>query len=208
VKNVTLGGENPAYHLIPPNLVGYNSRHRIKTDLAEAKRLLAEAGYPDGRGFPRVELLYNTLEKHRIIAEALQQMWRRNLGIDITLYNQEWKVYMDAQHSKNYQIQRAGWIADYVDPHVFLDLWQTDGGNNDTNWGNPEYDRLLRAALASKSEQERYEYYQQMEKIFLDELPVMPIFFYTKARLVSPKVKGYLTTLVDNIQWKYVDVEP
>jgi oligopeptide transport system substrate-binding protein len=207
VKNVTLGGERPAYHLVPPNVAGYTSRNAFRADVAEAKRLLAEAGYPNGQGFPKVELLYNTLEKHRIIAEALQQMWRRNLGIDITLYNQEWKVYMDAQNSRNFQFSRAGWIADYIDPHVYFDLWETGGGNNNTNWGDPEYDRLLRSALRAKSNEERYEIYQQMEKIFLDAMPVMPIFFYVKARLINPKVKGYFTTPVDNYPWKYVDLE-
>jgi len=208
VKNVTLAGEKPAYHIVPPDLVGYTSRHRVQGDLAEAKRLLAEAGYPGGRGFPKVELLYNTLEKHKVIAEALHQMWRTNLGVDITLFNQEWKVYIEAQHSKNFQFQRAGWIADYVDPHVFLDLWTTNGGNNDTNWGSPDYDRLLQSALAAKTTGARYEIYQQMEKILIDEMPIMPIFFYTHARLISPKVKHYYTTLADNFPWKYADLAP
>lgn len=207
VKNVTLADEAPAYNFVPQHLLGYVSKNTFKSDYAEAKRLLAEAGYPDGKGFPKVELLYNTLEKHRVIAEALQQMWRKNLGVDITLYNQEWKVYMDAQHSKNYQFQRAGWIADYVDPHVFFDIWETGNGNNDTNWGNPEYDRLLHSALSAKDDAGRFEIYQQMEKILIDEMPVMPIFYYTRARLISPKVKGFYTTLVDNYPWKYADIE-
>jgi oligopeptide transport system substrate-binding protein len=208
VKKVTLGDELPAYHIVPPNLVGYNSRNQVTGDLAEAKRLLAEAGYPDGKGFPRVELLYNTLEKHRIIAEALQEMWRRNLGVEITLHNEEWKTYMDDQNTMNYQVQRAGWIADYLDPHVFLDLWETGNGNNVTGWGNPEYDRLLHASLNAKTNEERYEIYQKMEKILVDELPIMPIFFYTQPRLISPKVIGYYTTPLDNYPWQYVDLKP
>lgn len=207
VKNVTLGGEQPAYHLVPPNVNGYTSRHTFHEDVAEAKRLLAEAGYPNGAGFPKVELIYNTLEKHRVIAEALQQMWRANLGIDLSIANLEWKVYMDAQHTRNFQFQRAGWIGDYVDPHAFLDLWETDGGNNDTNWGNPEYDRLLHIALDAKTDAERFEIYQRMEKIFLDEMPVMPLFFYTYVRLVRPNVKGFITTPLDNFPWKYADME-
>lgn len=206
IRNVTRSGERPAYHLVPPDLVGYTSQHRLREDIAEAKRLLAEAGYPDGRGFPKVELLYNTFEKHRVIAEALQQMWRRNLGIEITLYNQEWKVYMAAQHAKDFQLQRGGWIADYLDPHVYFDLWQTGGGNNDTNWGDPEYDRLLRVALAAKTTAERYAIYQQMEQLFLEAMPVVPIYFYTRARLVHPKVKHYFTTPTDNFPWKYADI--
>lgn len=206
VRNVTLADEQPAYSVVPP-LAGYTSRNTFKSDLVEAKRLLAEAGYPDGKGFPKVELLYNTLEKHRTIAEALQQMWRRNLGVDITLYNQEWKVYLDAQKSLNYQFQRAGWMADYLDPHVFLDLWETGGGNNNTGWGSAAYDRLLRSALSAPTTEARYEIYQQMEKILVDEMPIMPIFFYTKTRLISPKVKNYYTTPLDNFPWKYADLE-
>jgi oligopeptide transport system substrate-binding protein len=208
VKKVTLAGEQPAYDFTPPDLAGYVSQHAFPADLAEAKRLLAAAGYPDGRGFPKVELLYNTLEKHRTIAEALQQMWRKNLGVDITLFNQEWKVYMDAQHTQNFQIQRAGWIADYVDPHSFFDLWETGGGHNDTHWGNPEYDRLLRTALGAKTTAARYEIYQQMEKILIDEMPVLPLYFYTYSRLISPKVKGFITTPLDNFSWKYADLAP
>ena len=104
---------------------------------------------------PTIELLYNTSENHRAIAEAIQQMWKNTLGVNISLLNQEWKVYLDMQHSKNYTMERAGWIADYVDPHVFLEIWETDNGNNDTNWSNAEYDRLLHASLAAKTEEER-----------------------------------------------------
>jgi oligopeptide transport system substrate-binding protein len=207
VSKVTVAGEKPAYHMVPPAIPGYVSQHTFKADVTEARRLLADAGYPDGRGFPKVELLYNTLEKHRVIAEALQQMWRRNLGIDITLYNQEWKVYMDSLNEVNFTLSRGGWLADYVDPNVFLDLWQSDSGNNRTHWKNPEYDRLLRVALDQKTDAARFEVYQQMEKILLDEMPAMPIFFYTHARLISPKVKGYFTTLIDNYPWKYADLE-
>jgi oligopeptide transport system substrate-binding protein len=206
VKFVTRAGEIPAYHIVPPDVAGYTSQHRLKTDIAEAKRLLAEAGYPDGKGLPKIELLYNTLEKHKIIGEALQQMWKKNLGVTVTLYNQEWKVYLDAQKSGNFQFQRAGWIADYVDPHVFLDLWRTGGGNNNTGWGKPEYDQLLTESLNAKTEESRYAIYQQMEKMLIDELPILPLYFYTHARLIAPKVLHYHTTLMDNFPWKSVDL--
>jgi oligopeptide transport system substrate-binding protein len=208
VKNVTLADEAPAYNFVPPNLLGYRSVHTFAADLPEARRLLAAAGYPEGKGFPRVTLLYNTLEKHKTIAEALQQMWRKNLGVDITLTNEEWKVYIDAQHSGDFQFQRAGWIADYIDPHVFFDLWETGNGNNDSQWGNPEYDRLLHSALAAPNEAARYAIYQQMEKILIDEMPVLPIFYYTHARLISPRVKGFFSTPLDNYPWKYADLVP
>ena len=208
VKNVTLADETPAYNFVPQNLLGYRSEHTFKADLTEARRLLAAAGYPDGQGFPRADLLYNTLEKHKTIAEALQQMWVKNLGINITLVNEEWKVYIDDQHSRNFQFQRAGWIADYIDPHVFFDLWETGGGNNDSNWGNAEYDRLLHTALGAPNNPARYAIYQKMEQILIAEMPVLPLFNYTRARLISPRVKGFYSTPLDNYPWKYADLAP
>lgn len=207
VKNVTRGGERPAYAVSYPDNAGYTPQARLTGTVADAQRLLAEAGYPGGKGFPAVELLYNTQQTNRLVAEAVQQMWRKNLGIEIALRNEEWRVYLDAQHTKNYQIERAGWIADYVDPHVFLDLWETDGGNNDSNWGSPDYDRLLAASLRAKTREERYAIYQKMDQILVDELPVLPLYYYTRPRLVSPKVTGFDPTLLDDHPWKYVGLK-
>lgn len=208
VENVTLAGEAPAYALVPPNVAGYTSTVRLQGDLAEAKRLLAEAGYPDGRGFPHLDILYNNLEKHQTIAEALQEMWRRNLGIEVGLHNEEWKVYLVDQKSINFSIERGGWLADYVDPHVFFDLWASSSNNNNTHWSSPEYDRLLGTALDAKTDQDRYAVYQKLEKIIVDELPILPLFYYAEARLVSPKVLGYRITLLDSYPWKDVDLAP
>lgn len=208
VKNVTRGDQQPAYAVSYPGTAGYVPRARLTGGIAEAKRLLAEAGYPDGKGLPPIELLYNTSENHRAIAEAIQQMWRRNLGVEITLLNQEWKVYLDTQHvSHNFMLQRAGWIADYIDPHVFLEIWETGNGNNDTLWSNAEYDRLLHAALAARDDTERYEIYQKMDAILVDECPIIPIYYYTRVHAVSPRVKGFYPTLLDNHPYKYIHLE-
>ena len=206
VEKVTLANETPAYHVVPPGLLTYTSDHKLPANLVEAKRLLAEAGYPNGEGFPQADLIYNTSEKHRTIAEAIQQMWRKNLGINMGLYNQEWKVYLDAQDNLDFQIIRAGWIADYVDPHVFIDMWKTGGGNNDTGWGNEEYDWMLSQALAAPNDEERFKVYNRMEKILIDEMPVLPIYHYTNSKLISPKVLGYKITPLDNFPWKFVDL--
>ena len=206
VEKVTLANETPAYHVVPPRLLTYTSDHKLPANLVEAKRLLAEAGYPNGEGFPQADLIYNTSEKHRTIAEAIQQMWRKNLGINMGLYNQEWKVYLDAQDNLDFQIIRAGWIADYVDPHVFIDMWKTGGGNNDTGWGNEEYDWMLSQALAAPNDEERFKVYNRMEKILIDEMPVLPIYHYTNSKLISPKVLGYKITPLDNFPWKFVDL--
>ncbi len=208
VEKVTLANETPAYTAVPPGVLSYVSEHPFEADLAEAKRLLAEAGFPNGEGFPKIDVLYNSSEKHKVIAEAIQQMWRQNLGIDIGLYNQEWKVYLDAQDNLDFTISRAGWIADYVDPHVFLDLWETGGGNNDTGWSNARYDELLAESLDAPSDEARFAIYNQMEKILLEDMPIMPIYHYTRVRLINRDVvTNYHSTPLDNFPWKFADVK-
>ncbi len=207
IKTIVRGGEQPAYTVSPPNDAGYTPRARLTGDLAEAKRLLAAAGYPDGKGCPPIELLYNTSDAHRAIAEAIQQEWREQLGVEVRLTNQEWKVYLDSQHTHNFQMMRAGWIADYVDPHVFLEIWSSDNGNNDTLWANADYDRLLQQALAAKTQAERYECYQKMDAILVEQCPVIPIYFYTHFYALNPKVKGWYPTLLDDHPYKYVGLE-
>jgi oligopeptide transport system substrate-binding protein len=206
VKNVVRGGEHPAYAVSYPNNAGYTPRARLSGTLDEARRLLAEAGFPEGKGFPNVVLMYNTQQNNRLIAEAIQQMWRHNLGIETSLSNQEWKVFLDAQRTMSFDLQRAAWIADYVDPHVFLDLWETDGGNNKTGWSSPDYDRLLAQSFAARTTEERYEIYQKMDQILVDELPVMPIYYYNRVNLVSPKVINFFPTPLDNHPWKELDL--
>ena len=206
VRNVTRGGQQPAYNFCPPSPM-FTSQARIDGDLAEAKRLLAEAGFPAGRGFPKVDILYNTSENHRAIAEAIQQMWRTRLGVEIGLANQEWKVYLDSQDTLNYDLCRAGWIADYTDPNTFMDMWVTGGGNNDTGWSNATYDALVRTSLAAGSEQERLASYQQMEAILADELPIIPIYFYTRVFAVNPKLR-FVPNTIDNRNWKFVEFLP
>ena len=207
VTHVTKGGQIPAYHFTPPDTAGYTATGRIEGDLEEARRLLAEAGFPDGEGFPGFDLLYNTSESHRVTAEALQQMWATRLNISVGLVNQEWKVYLDSQDNLDFSVARAGWIADYVDPHVFLELFVTGGGNNDTGWSNPRYDALLDSALKAPDRESRYALYQEMETILMTELPVIPIYFYTRVNLRHPSVKGYHSNLLDNHAYKHVYLE-
>jgi oligopeptide transport system substrate-binding protein len=206
--NITRGGELPAFHLVPPDTAGYTTRIGVEEDLETARRLLAEAGYPGGRGFPATELLYNTLESHKMIAEAIQQMWKVNLNIDVTLRNEEWKVYLNSTTQGNFQVSRRGWIADYVDPNAFLDLWITGGGNNDAKWSNPEYDRLLTLASQTIDQEQRYEFLQQAEAILMDELPICPIYFYVSSYLLHPAVKNWHATILDHQPYKYVRLDP
>jgi oligopeptide transport system substrate-binding protein len=207
IRDVVKGGELPAYAVSYPGTAGYAPRAQIKGTLDDARQLLADAGYPGGKGMPTIQLIYNTSENHKQIAEAIQEMWRKKLGVNIDLQNQEWKVYLDNQHTHNFQLERAGWIADYEDPHVFLEIWETDNGNNDTLWSNADYDRLLHEALQARDDKERYEIYQKMDAILVDECPVIPIYYYTRTYLMNPKVKGYWPTLLDTHPFKYIYLE-
>ena len=207
-KDVLRGARVPAYCLTPPDTAGYTCRAGIREDVAEARRLLAEAGFPGGKNFPAIELLYNTAEAHRIIAEAIQQMWSKNLGIEARLVNQEWKVYLDAQRTLNYQICRYSWIGDYVDPNTFLNMWVTGGGNNKTGWSNPGYDRLIAEAARTTEPRQRLEVFQKAEALLLDEMPIIPIFYYTHVCARRPEVKGWYPTILDNHPYKYVYLEP
>ena len=206
VKNVVRGGQQPAYAVSPPGNTGYSPRARLSGTLDDARRLLAEAGYPGGKGLPPIQLLYNTNSNNKQVAEAIQEMWRRNLGVTIDLMNEEWKVYLDSQHTHNYQMERSAWIADYPDPHVFLEIYETGNGNNDTLWSNADYDRLLHEALRAKDDATRYEIYQKMDAILVDECPVIPIYYYTRPYLMSTKVKGYSPNLMDNPFFKTISM--
>jgi oligopeptide transport system substrate-binding protein len=208
VKYVTKGGEAPGHHFTPPDTGGYTARAKIEEQLDTARALLAEAGYPGGEGFPKLSLLYNTSDAHSRIAQAIQQMWKERLGINIELANMEWKVYLAQTLDGKYDIARAGWIGDYVDPNTFLDLWVTDGGNNRTGWSNPEYDRLIAKASKTMSTEERMEYFQQAEAILIKEIPIMPIYFYKSKSLISPSVQGWHPTLLDHHPYKYIRLEP
>jgi oligopeptide transport system substrate-binding protein len=147
VRDVLRRGELPALHVVPPGVPGYEPPPSgLGFDPERARRLLAEAGYPGGRGLRTLGLLFNTLEDHRKIAEWVADQLGRNLGVEVRAYNQEWQSYLATVQQGDYDLARAGWIGDYVDPNTFLDLWVTNGGNNQTAWGDPLYDRLIRAA--------------------------------------------------------------
>jgi oligopeptide transport system substrate-binding protein len=146
-KNVLGLGQAPAYTFVPPGLPGYTPPASvIRYDPEAARRLLAEAGYPGGKGFPRLGILYNTMEDHKRIAEVVGDQLRRNLGIEVTPYNQEWQSYLEAARSMNYDIARSAWSADYADPNTFLDMFVTNGANNETGFSSELYDRLIRVA--------------------------------------------------------------
>ena len=175
---------------VPP-LPGYTGVDKVRYDPAEARRLLAAAGFPNGEGFPELEILYNTSENHKTIAQFVQDQWQNELGINVVLINQEWKVYLDAMDALDYEVARAGWIGDYVDPNTFLELWRTGDGNNRTGFANPEYDRLIGASLAETDTERRLELLTEAEALLMTEMPVMPIYFYSQFHLVRNNIEGW-----------------
>ena len=208
IADVTKGGQLPAYTFTPPDTNGYTAPALIKYDIDAARDLLAQAGYPNGDDFPSLTLTYNTSEGHRQIATAVQQMWKTALNIDITLENQDWKVFLDNQRTMNYRISRASWIGDYLDPNTFLDMFVTAGGNNRTGWSNPRYDKMITAAANTTDQKRRYSLFQKAERILMNEVPVIPIYTYTRTYLVSPDVKGWYSNILDYHPYKYVYLSP
>ena len=157
-------------------------------DPATARRLLADAGYPDPDGFPQITIIYNTSENHRMAMEVIQNMWKQNLGINVALMNMEWKVLLKTRAAKDYDVSRDGWIGDYLDPNTFMDLYTTTSGQNNTGWGNPRYDELVARAGTELVDRKRFRHFYEAEKILLEESPVVPLYTYTRPMMVNAKL--------------------
>jgi len=208
VETVTQGIYQPGYSVVPPDTMGYNLPKLFDFDPETARTLLADAGYPGGQGFPGFSILYNTLEQHQKIAVAIQQMWRRELGINVELVNQEWQVYLDSQKNMHYDMVRRGWIGDYVDPNNFLDLFITEGGNNNTGFSDSRYDAIiLQDAPAAMDGAERHRLFHEAEQILMNAMPLIPLYVYQSKHLVRPSVKGMPTNIMDFYSWKHVYLE-
>jgi oligopeptide transport system substrate-binding protein len=206
-RDVLNGMYPPARSLTPPNCSGYTSRAQVSDDFAEARRLLAEAGYPGGRGLPTVEIqCYDDDVKLRIL-EAIQSMWQRELGFHVTLAQLEQKTLFQNQQSFNYTIAFSGWSADIPDPVTFLGTMVTKGGNNWAGWSNREFDRLIDQAANTGDNALRYEYFQKAEAILLDDAPLIPLYFYNQTYAINPAVRGYSTNLMDLRQLEKVWLE-
>ena len=204
VEKVALAGQQPATGLLPPELPGYAPPAGVSYDPAAARRLLAEAGYPEGRGFPAMEAMYFASELNQKLLEAMQQMWQRELGLTVGLASKEKQVWFTEERRLNYQLSLARWIGDYVEPSTFLELFIAGGGNNATGWARPEFDRLVRAGASEPDPAARNALYRQAEELLLQELPIAPLFHGTKPYLINPAVQGWEPALLGFHRYQHV----
>jgi oligopeptide transport system substrate-binding protein len=209
VENVTRLGEPVTSVYIPPGVFpGYESPPGLPYDLNAARKLMADAGYPGGRGWPRISLLYNTGAHHAEVAQIVRRQWLEGLGIDLELEGVEIKIFGERLHNKDYAIARASWIGDYMDPSTFTDKYLTDGGNNDSGWSNKTYDRLCAEAAEVKDLAIRLQKLREAENILLEEQPIIPMYHYVNADLRRPNVHGIKENPRNNVNFRDVYIDP
>jgi len=204
-RTVLKGIPTPTYAMTPPGLLGYQTPQKFTYAPEKARALMAEAGFTNGANFPAFELQFNTSEGHRKIAVAIQQMWKKELGIDVSLQNKDWKVYLDDTQTGNFDISRAGWIGDYVDPNTFLDMWSKGSDLNRTGWSSDEYDDLvLTQAPKAKTRQVRFSLLQQAESILIDAMPIIPIYTYSSHYYKHQSVDGMPNNIMNFKNFRFV----
>lgn len=185
IDTVTRAGQTAAFSIVPP-MTGYPGIEGLGEDVEEAQQLLAEAGYPNGEGFPELTLLYNTSEGHKAIGEFIQQQWLENLNIDITLENQEWGTYLNTRRQGAFEVARAGWVGDYQDPNTFLDMFVTGGAMNGGKYSNPEYDELIEQAAQMPAGDDRMQVMADAERLLIEEdQAIMPIYYYVNIDMID-----------------------
>jgi oligopeptide transport system substrate-binding protein len=205
LPDILQGGEIPVSSWIPVGLLGYNSEIGSKFNPNKARTLLAKAGFPDGRGLPPVTLVFNTDQTNRLVAEFVQDQWKRHLNVKVSLGDQEWKVFLSRLNTDLPQIFRLGWGADFPDPDNFMNLFLSSSGNNHLNWNHPEYDKLVGHAASARDVLERTKLYDQAQKILTEsEAVIIPLFVTAKNLLVKSHVKGLELNALDQIFWKKI----
>ncbi len=209
VATVLQGTEQPALAVVPPGTPGYTSPDVLRHDPQQARALLAAAGYPDGRGWPKVEYLFNTSENHRRLAVAIQQLWKDELGIEVALVNQEWKVYLDTLNGRDFTLARMGWQAGNLDPATFLDTFTTESGINRTGFSSARYDEImLELAPRTADQGQRLALMHEAERLLMQAVPVIPLYTYNSKHLVQPSVKGAPLNVLDIQNFKYISLDP
>ncbi|CUN42958.1 MULTISPECIES: peptide ABC transporter substrate-binding protein [Clostridium] len=208
IDNVGKAEQVAAYSFVPEGIYNpdgtefadkeYYDPSDMDGNIEKAKELLKEAGYENGEGLPTIELMYNSEGAHKDICQILQENLAK-IGINIELANQEWAVFLNTRQQGGYEIARQGWIGDYSDPMTFLDLFVTGGGNNDSGYSNPEYDALIAAAKVETDPDKRKEQLREAEDILMDDMPILPIYYYTTVMGWNENVKGIQVSVLGTV---------
>jgi oligopeptide transport system substrate-binding protein len=210
VENITKGGQIPAMGAVPPSMFPENEKGYWKDNDVEKAKEFLKKGLEELnlKSLPAVTLSYNTNDAHAKIAQAIQDMWKKNLDVDVKLENAEWNVYIDKLHSGDYQIGRMGWLGDFNDPINFLELYRDKkGGNNDTNWESPEYKQLLIDSQKESDAKKRSQMLKDAEAILMDEMPIAPIYFYTNTWVQKDNLKDVEVSGLGDVQFKWAHFE-
>ncbi len=195
-RTVLSGGYPAAHAITPPGTGGYTARARVDTDTGLARQLLAEAGFPGGKGLPPIDVQVRNDEVQPLVMEAIQAMWRKELGVKVTLSKLEQKTWVQNQQTLNYTLSTAGWAGDFLDPVTFLDLFVSGGGNNWTGWADADYDHLISQAARTRDPAARLEVFQRAEALLLEKGPVAPLYYGAHTYLISPAVSGWTPALL------------
>jgi oligopeptide transport system substrate-binding protein len=206
-RDVLQGSRSPAHTFTPPDCAGYTSVAQVPEDVAEARRLLAEAGYPGGNGLPPIEVQSYMTEDAVRTMEVIQARWASDLGVHITIAPFEQKTLFQNQHRGNYMIGFSGWIADYADPSTFLDMMLTGGGNNSAKWSHADYDQLVEKADSLPDQASRYPLFQKAEAILLEQAPIIPLYYGEQPFLIQPFVHGWPPSKLGFVRFKNVWLE-
>jgi len=207
VERITKQGQIPLRDLVALGIPNYEGPKSSIYEPEAAKKLMTEAGYPEGKNFPKVTLKFNTSEGHRKIAEAIQEMWRSTLGIQVDIANMEFRMLLEDQNQKNFDIVRFAWVADYMDPHTFLQLGLSESENNKSGWKNKKYDDLMAQADKTTDQKKRFELFAEAEKILAAESPFAPIYSYTRSYMKKPYLRGFWPHFQDRHEWKYMWID-
>jgi oligopeptide transport system substrate-binding protein len=205
VDNITKLDEQICSVYVPPTFEGYNHPEGLPFDPERARQLLADAGYPGGRSFPSVKLLFNPeFNQHKLIAEYIRREWQEKLGVTVELESVEIVQFRERLNKKDYDVARASWYGDYMDISTFTDKYRSTSLNNDSNWRNAEYDELLNKAEAEVDPQKRADLLAQAENILVTEVPILPLYHYVNTWAYRDHVTGIIENPKMMVMLKHV----
>jgi oligopeptide transport system substrate-binding protein len=198
----------PATSFVPPT-PSYPVLGLELFNIAKAKEFLAKSGYGPGKQPPKLQILFNTAETHRDNAEVIRQMWKENLGLDAEVVNYEWKIYLQNTKNLDYpSVARASWIGDFPDPISFLELYTSDNANNRTGYKNPVYDAGIKESWTISDPKKRMDKLRECEKILMEDMPIIPIYYYALTELRNPAIKNAIPNALGMYSWKDIYLEP